>query len=378
MATNLHAKAPEWRRDIEAMASEFARSLPPQMPTERFVRTVLTAIQINPDLARADRHTLKVSCMRAAQDGLLPDGREGALVIYNTRVKVDGAEKWIQAVQWMPMVAGLKKKARNSGEIASITGHVVYRREFDEGRFRMIRGDEERIEHEPILDMDESEMVEANAIGAYAIGRLKDGTIIRAWRSKAQIYRAKSQSKAQNSLMWTKFWEEGWIKTAIRYLSKDLPSSTDKEGVDVFARAVERDDELYDFNNAKDVSPTAIEDGGRSKLDEFVETKQAAAEANGADHHPIDDLDGGGNYDPDTGELTHSTGANGSRPLDAPQAADDRIPITWPGESKAVYLSPANGVALYKSKAEIKGPKWREECLAANPGLGRLVEARQP
>ena len=75
--------------------------------------------------------------------------------------------------------------------------------------------------------------------------------------------------------------------------------------------------------------------------------------------------------------LPHSDRGQWPRPLDAPQAADDRIPITWPA-SKAVYLSPANGVALYKSKAEIKGPKWREECLAANPELGRLVEARQP
>ena len=364
MATNLPAKAPEWRRDIEAMAGEFARSLPPQMPTERFVRTVLTAIQINPDLARADRHTLKVSCMKAAQDGLLPDGREGALVIYNTKVKVDGVDKWIHAVQWMPMVAGLKKKARNSGEIASITGHVVYKHD----AFRLVFGDDERVEHEPNIDVDEAEMIEANAVGAYAIGRLKDGTIIRAWRSKAQIYRAKSQSKAQNSLMWTKFWEEGWIKTAIRYLAKDLPSSTDKEGVDVFARAAERDDELYDFNRAKDVSPTAIVDS-RSKLDSFVETQHVAAEVNGDGQDPTDNEP---TYDPVTGEIDD---ADNTR---EPEPSDGKISVQWPGEKAAQELTEANAKALWEAKSAGKPEAWRTACLNANPELARLVEARQP
>jgi recombination protein RecT len=287
MATNLPAKAPEWRRDIEAMTTEFTRTLPPQVPTERFVRTILTAMQMEPKLSQADRHTLKVACMKAAQDGLLPDGRDGALVIYNTKVKEKDekgrdVERWIPAVQWMPMVAGLLKKARNSGEIASVTGHVVYKHD----KFRLVFGDDEILEHEPNLDVDEAELVEANAIGAYAIGKLKDGTIIRVWRSRGQIMKAKSQSKAAGSLMWTKFWEEGWIKTAIRYLTKYLPSSTDKDGVDTLARAAERDDEAYDFSKARDITPA---DEPRSKLDQFVGAKLAADEVNG--------------HDSDTGEI---------------------------------------------------------------------------
>ena len=39
----------ETRRDIEAMTTEFAKALPRQMPSERFVRTVNTAIQLNPE-----------------------------------------------------------------------------------------------------------------------------------------------------------------------------------------------------------------------------------------------------------------------------------------------------------------------------------------
>ena len=180
------------------------------------------------------------------------------------------------------MVAGLKKKARNSGEIASITGHVVYRRGVRRRSLPDDRGDEERIEHEPILDMDESEMVEANAIGAYAIGRLKDGTIIRAWRSKAQIYRAKSpvQGPEQPDVDQVPGKRAGSRpRSATR--PGDLPSSTDKEGVDVFARAVERDDELYDFNNARTSAQRQSRMAAAASSTNSVETKQAAAEANG-------------------------------------------------------------------------------------------------
>lgn len=360
MATNLPAKAPDWRRDIEAMTAEFTRSLPAQMPTERFVRTVLTAVQMNPDLAAADRHSLKVACMKAAQDGLLPDGREGALVIYNTKVKRDGKEFWVPAVQWSPMVAGLLKKARNSGEIASITGHVVYKHD----KFRLVFGDEELLEHEPNLDVDESELVEANAVGAYAVGKLKDGTIIRVWRSRGQIMKAKGQSKAQNSLMWTKFWEEGWIKTAIRYLTKYLPSSTDKEGVDTLARAAERDDEAYDFNRVRDVTPA--EEGSKTKLDSFVETKLAAAEVNGDGQDPTD-VGPDTTYDPDTGEVDDADDTREPEPL------PDEIAIQWPGEKAAQKHTQANAKALWVAKSEGKPEAWKKACLDLNPELERLV-----
>uniref|UniRef100_UPI00195373C4 recombinase RecT n=1 Tax=Klebsiella aerogenes TaxID=548 RepID=UPI00195373C4 len=46
--------------------------------------------------------------------GLLPDGREGAIVEFSGKA------------QWMPMIGGLRKKVRNSGEIATWEAHVVY------------------------------------------------------------------------------------------------------------------------------------------------------------------------------------------------------------------------------------------------------------
>ena len=63
---------------LKKRESQFAAALPAHMPVERFMRVVLTAAQNNPDLVRADRPSFFNACMKAAQDGLLPDGREGA------------------------------------------------------------------------------------------------------------------------------------------------------------------------------------------------------------------------------------------------------------------------------------------------------------
>src|SRR5688500_3765384 len=90
----------QFRDQLTKMDHELSTALPPHMPVERFMRVVLTAVNGNPDLLKADRRTLFESAMKAAQDGLLPDGRDGAFVTFSGKV------------QWMPMVGGILKKVR--------------------------------------------------------------------------------------------------------------------------------------------------------------------------------------------------------------------------------------------------------------------------
>ena len=72
------------------MEADLKKMLPPSIPSDKFVRTVQTAITLNPDLAEADKNSVLTSCMKAAADGLVLDGREAALTIYNTKQK-DGS-----------------------------------------------------------------------------------------------------------------------------------------------------------------------------------------------------------------------------------------------------------------------------------------------
>lgn len=214
------------RDDLTKMGDQLKMALPAHVSVEKFQRVTMTAIQTDPDLLAADRRSLFGAITRAAQDGLLPDKREGALVIFTQKVKgQNGAQdQWIKAVQWMPMVAGILKKVRQSGEISGISAHVVY--EADDFVHRL--GDDESIEHNPpALGVDRGKPV-----GAYAVATLKDGFKIREVMDLRQIEKVRSVSKTGAKFgPWVDWWDEMARKTVIRRLSKRLPMSTDIESV---------------------------------------------------------------------------------------------------------------------------------------------------
>lgn len=197
-----------------AMREQIKMALPNHIPVERFERVSLTAVQQNPDLLnpqKVERRSLFGALVRAAQDGLLPDGREGAIVPFRGKA------------QWMPMVTGIMTKVRRSGEIASWEASAVYERD----TFERLLGDDQRIYHKPFEDGDPGQV-----IGAYSIVTFKDGTKSRDYMPRWRIEKAREQNPiGKNSLMWTKFYDEGAVKTVIRHHSKRLPMSTDVEAV---------------------------------------------------------------------------------------------------------------------------------------------------
>lgn len=214
----------EFRQQLDAMTPQFALALPPHVPAERFVRIVMTAVQSNPDLLNKDRQSLFEASMKCAQDGLLPDGRDAALVIHGSKVT------------YMPMVAGILSKVRRSGELKSIGAHVVY--EHDE--FDYLLGDEERIHHRPLIGGDRGK-----PIITYAVAHTKDGGVYREVMTEAQVMAVKAISRAKGGPWSGPFADEMRRKTAIRRLSKRLPMSTDLLAV------IERDDDMYDLNQAQ-------------------------------------------------------------------------------------------------------------------------------
>ena len=142
---------------------------------------------------------------------MLPDKREAALVIFKG------------TVQYMPMIAGILKRVRNSGEVASIASQLVYRKDV----FRYwVDGDGEHIQHEPLMFGERGDIV-----GAYGVAKTKDGAVYIEVMTKADIEKVRSVSRAKNSGPWSDWWEEMARKTVLRRLSKRLPMSTDIEDV---------------------------------------------------------------------------------------------------------------------------------------------------
>lgn len=201
----------EVRGALQAMSPQFKAALPPHVSPEKFLRVIMTAVQQTPALLSADRTSLYSACMRAAQDGLLPDGREGAIVTFNSKNGV--------MAQWMPMAAGLMKKVRNSGEISTWSLQIV--KENDHFDYQL--GDKESIEHKPAIAK------RGKTIGAYSIVSLKDGEKSREFMNLEEIEAIRSRSKSKDSGPWATDHDEMCKKTVARRHSKRLPMSTDLE-----------------------------------------------------------------------------------------------------------------------------------------------------
>lgn len=276
---------PEFRERLAA-------ALPPGIDPARFQRVVLTAIQQNPDIAKGDRQALYNAALRAAADGLVPDGREGAFVVMGGKPT------------WMPMVGGIIKRLATAG--INIDAQVVY--ENDE--FEQQLGDDAQIHHKaPKLGQPRGE-----PLGVYAIARLPNGMVMREVMDTDQVNQVRAASRSANAGPWKQWWTEMARKTVIRRLAKRLPILDPK-----LAETIQRDDELYDFaaGNAQEGDtppPAQAEQPTGPRRPRGLDTVAAAGQA----AQPQDDVLEGEIVDRDTGEILDEPAADGAEPISEP------------------------------------------------------------
>lgn len=182
------------------------------IPVEAFVRAVVTSAQINPDILACSWSSIWLSCMRACRDGLLLDGVEAALVPYK------------ETASYIPMYQGQLRKFRRSGQFKWITAGLVRKGEefshhIDENgeHFLHVPGDDFQAPIEKI----------------YALATTKDGGVFAAVLAVAEANKIKAMSKAtRDDSPWRMWPEEMYKKTALRRLSKMLPSARDNIAFD--------------------------------------------------------------------------------------------------------------------------------------------------
>lgn len=230
----------------------------------------MTAVNLNPDLLRADRRSLLNAACKAASDGLLPDGREGAFVIFNKKV----GEHYEKQCQWMPMVAGIIKKARQSGEISLLDAQIVYSEELAQERFTYKRVDGvPKIDHEPIIQGNRGVPVLV-----YSVVKFKDGSIDYEVLHADDVAKIRAVSRSKDSGPWSQWTEEMWKKSAIRRHSKRLPISSD------LFDAISREDELTEFERQRADAEHKMITAARAQLGapidaEIIEPSTAEPEA---------------------------------------------------------------------------------------------------
>lgn len=228
-------------------------ALPGNVTPERFVRVTSTAILQSPEIVDADRASLFNAVIRCAQDGLLPDGREAALVV----VKVKGEKR----VSYWPMIGGYRKIAAKHG--ISLATAVV----FDRDEFAYELGDSPRVHHIPPQDLSADR---GEPVGAYAVATDQHGQKFLEVMSLAEIEKVRAVSRAATSEYgpWVNWWTEQARKTVGRRLFKQLPIGDLDEAS---ARVLDAGDGEYDFEASRDVGPAFTPPPAASPDDEPLE-----------------------------------------------------------------------------------------------------------
>jgi len=198
---------------FEQRSDELKKALPSDISPERFIRAVMTSAHLNPDILACQFQSIWLAALRACRDGLLPDGREGAIVPFRS------------TATWIPMYAGLLKRFRRSGQFRWIKADVVRQ---GEEFYHYVDENGEHIKHVP------GDSIEAPVTRVYAMAATKDGGVFVTVMPVAEVEKIRAMSKAtREDSPWRMWFSEMAKKTALRRLSKVLPSEGDFPDDDV-------------------------------------------------------------------------------------------------------------------------------------------------
>ena len=282
---------------IDAKKGSIQKVLPASIKIERFIAAAKTAILTTPGLMKCDPQSTIVSLMKCANDGLVPDGREAALIVFRTKQD----QRWVDRCQYIPMVAGLLKKMRRSGQIFGVEPRVVYEKD----EFSLQFGTEPHVHHKPAL-RDKGAFV-----AAYAIFTFSNGTKYIEFMDADEIQgiamRSKSVNRETGEIMgpWRTDYSEMAKKTVLKRAMKVLPTEAVADDDDEEDEAVWKTEDYWPPQGVEGVqlglpgqqeaneedwaqilksaklslgvcaSPEAIEDTARRILDDFPNMPQA-------------------------------------------------------------------------------------------------------
>lgn len=269
----------------------------PAGSVDRFVRIAITAVQTNPDLAAldVDRDSVIRSFIMCAQVGLMPDGKEAAIVLFGKKATL------------LPMVGGFRKIAAEHGW--TMRGHAIYEND-----------DFEYITEPPAIHHIAVENDRGELRGAWAKATHRDGRIEYKVMYADDILKRREVARSKN--VWDgPFKAEMWTKTPVRDLFLELPlDPADKERRERLINAEEfkpneavallygpsgEEMRVIEQGDAEELAPEATEaDGGgqgEGGDDPGGTTADALPSTDGFDAETIADADIGGEFVPPSG-----------------------------------------------------------------------------
>ncbi len=227
--------------DLQAMSEQFAHILPPHIPLDRFRATIIAQIQASPDALKADYTTLKRAWAEAAEDGILPDGRKGFINVYNEKRRRKKGNAWVEeyvlVAKWTPMALGIVERANDHGIVIDAQAY------YSNDKITVVQGTDPKLEHsiDPMKPR-------GDLVGAYAVFKRADTQeVLRIELIGAEdMAKIRACSKQPNGLLWGKFTDQAYCKSAIRRGAKSVRSLPQ-----TLQRTIERNDSDYDFTQAR-------------------------------------------------------------------------------------------------------------------------------
>lgn len=228
---------------IKSSSDKFAAALPPNVTPIQFERAALDAVLTNPDLALVDRKSLFAELMKCCRDGLVPDGKQAYINVFNSR-------SGYQAT-YIPMAEGKINNMSKVDGFSHINAKAVYEGDFFEYGIEMGR---EILNYRPTFDMKQR----GQLLLSFATVTLDNGSSVTEIMQRDDVMRAKASSRGSSSQHspWVKHEAEMWVKSAIHRLAKRLPKNNELTEI---ASSYERefDAEFSRGNREKDITPSA-------------------------------------------------------------------------------------------------------------------------
>jgi phage RecT family recombinase len=223
--------------------------LPEGVSVERFARVTMMAVTANNALLLCDRQTLFNEALKCASDGLVPDGREAALVPFRGTVK------------YMPMIGGISKRILQAGFVKSFTVEVV--REGDEY-------ESWTDEHGQHFKFKKAMKNRGETMLTFSCVWTISGGFFFCEMSEDEMQQVRNMVRAKNS-PWDTWPDEMRKKTCLRRGLKYLPAGADLQLADIF----DRDNDFYEFD---DRQPSKTEDEKREEVRQVQAAKHAELE----------------------------------------------------------------------------------------------------
>lgn len=211
-----------------ARREQLALALPEDVSIDQFERLTVTALLQRPDLLEADQTSLWFALLDAAKRGLAPDGRQGVINVYNTKVKVDGKDAWIKKATFIAMIGGVRDELARYGW--ALRTSVIY--SADEFSYDVAA---DMVTHRRApLGTERGEIV-----GAWAqLVRLRDGLRINEVMDKEQIDNVRSKSKT--GPLWDNWYPQACEKTVGHRAARKAPlDPKERQRIDLILDAPE-------------------------------------------------------------------------------------------------------------------------------------------